>query len=713
MNNFMSNFTFRSYCDSVGFEFTSQIYTLPIPRTTSSQILNLTHNMIASLHHEVIMIAQELSNQLKHPLSTELLLKLTIIDNTLAKYTTEAKVISSLDTFVAPQKDSIRIDCLSNIPKHMTSSLTSNLPKVFKLFFELPGILDLALSFQNYCSQPHNTTFHWLQSEAWKNLKLKNLNAQNSLLIPIFLYYDDFVGKNPLGSHKMKLGGTYVSLPTFPPEMEQKISNIFLAKIFYTQLKTLLGHKESFSSLVDIFNLLQSNGIQVVALNGLKMQLHFQLSLLLGDNLGVNALGGFVESFLANFFCRYCLVSKAESQTLCCEMEEKLRTIDNYNFSLFQGDSSLSGVKESSVLNLCNNFHVINNIAVDVMHDIFEGIARYEMKFVISELVCAQFFSIAQLNDRLNEFFSSADFLNVPPPFSSDTLRGETILMSAAEMYNLIIFFGPILGDLVPVGNPIWKLYLLLKEIVLIVMVYEVQTGTPSYLQRTIEKHHKMYLNLSPNNKLKPKHHIILHYPRLMSHMGPLRNFSSFRFESYHREAKKVTRNTNNAKNIPLTVTTKVHLDLAFKFKNSNFMPPKTLLGPEIVDNKKFLQENFPNCDQAVSAEIENLCAAGYRILKSFDFRCITYSLGNALVLDFDSFGPNFSIISALFFNGDKCIALVNCLESNFVSHTQSYDVSASHTFKKLDLEQIPVRKPLPVYHMSRGRMIICPKRML
>lgn len=43
-----------------------------------------------------------------------------------------------------------------------------------------------------------------------------------------------------------------------------------------------------------------------------------------GDNLGLHSLLGYVESFSANYFCRFCLVDKHTSQTVFCEDDPRI-----------------------------------------------------------------------------------------------------------------------------------------------------------------------------------------------------------------------------------------------------------------------------------------------------------------------------------------------------------------------------------------------------
>lgn len=71
-----------------------------------------------------------------------------------------------------------------------------------------------------------NIISNYLQSEIWKEKCSKNTNK---LLIPFFLYFDDYETNNALGSHaaKKKLGAFYESFGScFPSEFSSSLNII-------------------------------------------------------------------------------------------------------------------------------------------------------------------------------------------------------------------------------------------------------------------------------------------------------------------------------------------------------------------------------------------------------------------------------------------------------------------------------------------------------
>lgn len=121
----------------------------------------------------------------------------------------------------------------------------------------------------------------------------------------------------------------------------------------------------------------------------------------------------------------------------------------------------------------------------------------------------------------------------------------------------LVRYLGLIIGDKIPENNCAWEVFLLLKQIISIVTSRTIHESTPKLLKSLIEEHHNSYLEVFDNITLKPKHHIITHYPEIMTTVGPLINISSMRFEAKHRDFKKNANVVNSRVNITLTLAKK------------------------------------------------------------------------------------------------------------------------------------------------------------
>lgn len=166
------------------------------------------------------------------------------------------------------------------------------------------------------------------------------------------------------------------------------------------------------------------------------------------------------------------------------------------------------------------------------MHDLFEGILRYDMAFIVNDLVKKKYFTLTQLNNRMQFFkFSKADLGNALPEIKSDHLRKKHLVMSAAEMMSFTVYFGILVGYLVLEDEETWVFYILVQKIVEILLSRTMTTDTLSYLQVLIEEHHTMFCELF-NQHLRPKY--------LISLIGPPRYYWCMRFEAFHKQLKSV-----------------------------------------------------------------------------------------------------------------------------------------------------------------------------
>lgn len=281
----------------------------------------------------------------------------------------------------------------------------------FKTFFEKDGLLEKTLKHIEYLQRQTKLT-NFIQGELWKS---KVLMYPNKILLPYFIYIDDFEINNPLGSHSSKhsICNTYYSFPCLPVD-ESKLENIFHgAVIKSTDVKTF-GNEKCFQSLIQELKELEIDGIEIQINENLNLRIHFILGLVLGDNLGLNSFLDFSKSFSANFFCRMCRLEKIDCQKLCIENTEMIRTISNYNSDL-ASSSENRGIICNSLLNDIPSFHVVHNYYVDIMHDVFEGVCHYSICHAINYFIKMKYFDLKILNSRRETFeYGPKEIVNMP-----------------------------------------------------------------------------------------------------------------------------------------------------------------------------------------------------------------------------------------------------------------------------------------------------------
>jgi len=205
------------------------------------------------------------------------------------------------------------------------------------------------------------------------------------LLIPYHLYFDDFEIDNPLGSHKISICGAYIIFPKIPQYLLSKLQYIFPTAFISTADIKQYGVERSLYHLIEELKLLKQ-GVDVHTSNGSQV-VRFTLGAVLGDNLAVNTLAGFVQSFNSNYYCRACKRSKFEMQFDALERQDYLRNPNNYNTDLLLGDPQRTGIKANCVFHEIENFHITERNCFDLMHDVFEGVCKYDLCIILLGLI--------------------------------------------------------------------------------------------------------------------------------------------------------------------------------------------------------------------------------------------------------------------------------------------------------------------------------------
>ncbi|KAF0713678.1 SAM domain-containing protein, partial [Aphis craccivora] len=342
------------------------------------------------------------------------------------------------------------------------------LRKVLKNFFSLDNILAETLEYLASLMDNKSVLGNFVQGTFWQS-KIKKFEGKT--VLPLFSYFDDFESGNVLGSHSgvHKVGAVYVSVPCIPLHRTSVLSNIFLALLFHSSDRVEFGNNVIFNPLINELNFLQETGIQIDT-SVFKGTLYFDLGLIIGDNLGIHSIIGFTESFSSNYSCRICTINKNDLKFQCYEDESLLRSIDQYYMHLEVNNLSVTGIKEKCVWLDVKNFNLFDLVGVDLMHDILEGCAKYIMGFILSYYIKdLKLFSLQVLNDRLFAFDFGPE-KNKPCAISMDHINVGNVKQFASEMLILVKYFGLIIGDLIPIYEPVWILYITLRKVLDIVL---------------------------------------------------------------------------------------------------------------------------------------------------------------------------------------------------------------------------------------------------
>lgn len=239
------------------------------------------------------------------------------------------------------------------------------------------------------------------------------------------------------------------------------------------------------------------------------------------------------------------------------------RNIHNYTNDVERNDFSQTGVNKLSILNQINSFHVTSNYCVDIMHDIFEGISHYNMcHLIIYYTEKVKIMSLETINFRKQNFSYGLEQKNSSPPIETHHLKKFHFKMSARQMMCFVNFFSLMIGDLVPEDDEVWNFFLTFLEIIEILLSNKLTQGSIPHLKYLINKHNSNYITFF-HDSLKPKHHLLTHFPSIILKSGPPRHFWCFRYEAKHKEFKMYARAITSRKNICLKLAKKYQLKFA------------------------------------------------------------------------------------------------------------------------------------------------------
>ena len=114
-------------------------------------------------------------------------------------------------------------------------------------------------------------------------LKEKQKSFGDHLVLPMFLYQDDFETNNPLGSHRGigKVGAVYVVHPCLHPSI--------VLMLYKSSDQSVVPLDEIFNEANKELQTLQTDGI-VVAISTGEMKMYFHLTGVIGDNLAIHTI---------------------------------------------------------------------------------------------------------------------------------------------------------------------------------------------------------------------------------------------------------------------------------------------------------------------------------------------------------------------------------------------------------------------------------------
>lgn len=501
------------------------------------------------------------------------------------------------------------------------------------------------------------------------------LNFIVDTVLPLYVFFDDLELGNPLGSHRgvNKFGAVYVTIPCLPPHIASRLSSIIFSTIFHSSEKKESNNENVFKTLIDELNFLLEEGI-IITIGNVAKRIKFQVVLIVGDNLGLNGILGFVESFKAKFCCRICTISADDYSKFTTEDKSKLRNKSNYERDTALNDEGETGIKESCVFNKIRGFHVTENISVDLMHDYLEGVCVYVLSTILYTFIFEKekkYFTLEDLNNRIRNFDFGSENSNKPPLIKVKQVKKKlNMKFSASEILCLVRYWGLIIGNLIKKSDEHWNLFKNLRRILDILMSPRLIRTDVEVLKRLIKNLNDDYAKFYGN--LKPKFHNLTHYPEILLTHGPVVKFWGMRFESYHRSLKSTAESTSCTKNLLKTIATKQALRLGHM-----------VLSPAFDKTIKFgsLKEKNENSEIYEQVEIQNSL----------------YHIGTFLVLNMENSEIKFCKINKIIYLQNDIYFDVQVFEEiTFDDHLHAYIISENSIgIRLVKYSDLPAIAPL------------------
>jgi len=240
--------------------------------------------------------------------------------------------------------------------------------------------------------------------------------------VVIQLYYDDFETANPIGSKagSHKLGGFYFTILNFGRKHNSKLDNINLVALAYRKDIVYYGMSRILEPLVKELNDLE-RGFDVVLEDGSVKRVVCILGNVVADNLGLHSILGFTESFSHSYCCDFCLGTSDEFQSVFKEDCLILRTREVYDshcktLTGSEISSHVFGVKSVCVLSKLKYYHPAENYTVDIMHDILEGVAPYEVNLLLRDFIITKKIITVEEFNRMVKCFDYGKLMSSSKP---------------------------------------------------------------------------------------------------------------------------------------------------------------------------------------------------------------------------------------------------------------------------------------------------------
>ena len=378
--------------------------------------------------------------------------------------------------------------------------------------------------------------------------------------LSLLLYYDEIDICNPLGSkagvHKMSM--FYYSFANVDIKFRSKLEAIRLLAVAESRLVKKYGVDKILEPFISDMIAL-SNGVDMMFDKEIKT-IKAHLIAVLGDTPACHSLGGFKEGVGFAFSkCRECMCTSQNMTQAFDSLSFTPRCLTTHLQQCNEIDladteymkshlCTTFGINRRSSLLKVPNFDVCTMMPQDVMHVLLEGVAQYEIKEVIKQLIRDKVFSLSQFNALVISFrYPYFDIRNKPSVLLPTTMASDDnrLRQTASQMLVLIKILPFVLTSVVQKDNMYFQFMSELITIANILLSPLISIGSVLALKNLLQEHFKRFTQLFPQCSVIPKQHYICHFPETILRYGPPIRYSCMRFEAKHKQFKSLARKIN------------------------------------------------------------------------------------------------------------------------------------------------------------------------
>lgn len=552
---------------------------------------------------------------------------------------------------------------------------------------------------------------HFIDGEVYKN---HPFFKENESAIQLQIYFDEFEVCNPLGSRSgvHKIEAFYFTILNFPSYGNSNLNNIHLLALCYNLDIKEFGINSILDVILNDIKILETKGIFIESLNSVEKSTLVSLSF---DNLGGAMLLGMNESFSSTNYCRICLLSKTEAHCTYDVENYKLRTSESFKYIARRlhcansGTLNFFGIKNFSPFCELKNFKICENYSIDVMHDFLEGIGQRDVKLFLSYCIESKLTNLEDINNRIHAFNYGLE--NRPNKPSSIKLNKSSngIGQHAAQTLCLISFLPLIMQDLVlkikkEEFNK-WKLISLVLNILKIVLAPKITQRMLKKLPDLMKEYHRILIEEYSVN-LTPKDHLALHYPLIISKMGPPKIQWTMRYESKNGFFTSLAEKSKNFKDIAQTLSDRNQKTL-LSYWNENLTTfesqPILLNARDQKLNDLMFQDIVVTCFPDINFEEQSIIVGN-----SINFRGTTLILNKFICTNFINELPAFGKILLFFqINSELFIEYESWETEELLNSCFGYAIKQTHKILIINVLNLPYTKSWELHRFNEDHSVI------